>query len=169
MTTGFVALNLSIRKANYSDLDAMYHLDQRLFPPEVRFDMYTFYFHLFDPDSTVFIAETMNAFAGFVIFRPVAARVGAIVTIDVERERQGMGVGTMLMDTVDRFAVYHGFEAIVLQVAVDNRYARGFYEKRGFARKRLLKNYYKTDDAWEMRLCLSEKRVTPPEPLAVRV
>jgi len=164
----FTALNPSIRRANYADLDAMYHLDQRLFPPEVRFDMYTFYFHLFDPDSTVFIAESMGAFAGFVIFRSVTARVGAIVTIDVERERQGLGVGTRLMDAVDQFAVYRGFEAIILQVAVDNHYAMGFYEKRGFARKRLLKNYYGTNDAWEMRLSLSKKRVTRAKPLAVR-
>ncbi len=53
----------SIRKAGLGDLEAIHALDQRLFPPGIRFDMEMFYFHLIDPASKIFIAESEEVFS----------------------------------------------------------------------------------------------------------
>ncbi len=152
MTEKTVVLKPSVRKANFGDLEALHSLDNRLFPPGVCFDMGMFYFHFVDPATSIFLAEEEGALAGFVIFRCESPKVGDIVTIDVEPEFQGQGIGSKLMDIVDQMASFNGLETIVLQVSAENNLAQKFYEKHGFVTTRLLKGYYQGgEDAWEMR------------------
>jgi len=116
----------------------------------------------------IHIVEVDGDLAGFSVFQVLSAKVGVIVTIDIEPKLQGRGLGSKLMKTIERFALNRGLSAIILQVAVKNRGARKFYEKRGYAPKRLLKGYYQgSDDAWEMRLNLSGAKTLIKEPSPV--
>ncbi|VAX16579.1 hypothetical protein MNBD_NITROSPINAE04-2334 [hydrothermal vent metagenome] len=142
----------SIRKAGFGDLSAIHSLDQRLFPPGVRFDFETFYFHLVDPASTILIAEEKDFIGGFVIFERLSSKAGSIVTIDVTPELQGRGIGAKLMGAVSKIARHSGLRWIILQVSCENLGAKEFYEKQGYAVTRLLKGYYQgREDAWEMK------------------
>ena len=142
----------SIRKAGFGDLEVIHSLDQRLFPPGVRFDMEMFYFHLIDPASTIFIAEENDFIGGFVSFRHRSYKVGTIVTIDVTPELQGQGIGSRLMGAVNRVAACSGLRWIVLQVSTENLVAQKFYEKHSYVTTKLLKGYYQgRENAWEMK------------------
>lgn len=142
----------SIRKAGFGDLDTIYALDQRLFPPGICFDKEMFFYHLIDPASTILIAEENDFTGGFLIFQHRSSKAGAIVTIDIVPELQSMGIGSKLMGVANRLAERSGLWWIVLQVSTENLVARRFYEKRGYAVTRLLKGYYQgREDAWEMK------------------
>lgn len=131
-------------------------------PPGVCFDMDTFYFHLVDPFSMIFIASVDNAIAGFTIFRIDSSTSGSVVTIDVEPDMQGQGVGTKLMGAVEGAAAGRGLKAIVLQVNRENEAAQRFYEKLGYEKTRLLPGYYHGDgDAWEMKRRLKNGKLRP--------
>jgi ribosomal protein S18 acetylase RimI-like enzyme len=146
----------SIRKAGLGDLEAIHALDQRLFPPGIRFDMEMFYFHLIDPASKIFIAEDNGFIGGFLIFQRKSSKVGTIVTIDVTPELQGQKIGSKLMRAVDQLAERSGLRWIVLQVSTENLIARKFYEKQSYTVTRLLKGYYQgRENAWEMKLKLN--------------
>ncbi|HEB71170.1 MAG TPA: N-acetyltransferase [Nitrospirae bacterium] len=142
----------SIRKAGFGDLEAIHALDQRLFPPGVRFDIDLFYFHLLDPASTIFIAGEKDFIGGFVIFERLSPRTGTIVTIDVTPQLQGRGIGAKLMSAVDKLAGRYDLRWIILQVSTANLLAKEFYVKQGYVTTRLLKGYYQgREDAWEMK------------------
>lgn len=141
-----------IRKAGFDDLDVIHSLDQRLFPPGIRFDIEMFYFHLVDSASTILIAEEKDFIGGFVIFERLSPKVGIIVTIDVTPELQGRGIGAKLVGAVSKLAERSGLRWIILQVSTENLVARRFYEKQGYVVTRLLKGYYQgREDAWEMK------------------
>lgn len=145
-------VHIPIRKAGFGDLETLHCLDCRLFPPGVCFDMDTFYFHLVDPLSMIFIAAVDGVIAGFTIFRIDSAATGSVVTIDVEPGEQGRGVGSKLMGAVERAALGRGLKAIILQVNRENETAQRFYEKLGYKKTRLLPGYYHGHgDAWEMK------------------
>jgi len=147
----------TIRKAGFDDLEAIHSLDQRLFPPGVRFDMEMFYFYLIDPASTIFIAEKKDFIGGFVIFERLSSKAGTIVTIDVTPQLQGQGIGSRLMGVVNKLAVRCGLRWIILQVSTENLVASEFYIKQGYGITRLLKGYYQgREDAWEMKRKLND-------------
>lgn len=54
-------------------------------------------------------------------------------TIAVDKELRGEGVGSLLMDHIERLAVEGGAERFSLDVSARNSGARGLYERRGMS------------------------------------
>lgn len=64
----------------------------------------------------------------------------------VKRERQGKGIGTALLEFVEKWALKEGFELLLVKTSGDLTYkpydeTRGFYERRGFVRIALIDPY----------------------------
>lgn len=140
---------IAIRPAGSGDTKRMWEIDQLCFDPDIAYPIDFIYYHLLvlrDPAFCVWDGETM---VGFVLTAMEERREGSIVTIDLIDQYRRRGIGSQLIGMAERALAERGARKIVLQVAVENESAIAFYEKHGYARGRLLKNYYgKKKDAW---------------------
>lgn len=95
---------------------------------------------------------------GYVIGYASEKGVGQIDSLAVDPDFQGMGVGQKLMlATLDRFNCEHVNKAS-LEVSTANERAQRFFESLGFAKVKILKDYYALGlDAHRMEKCLSRK------------
>lgn len=77
--------------------------------------------------------------------------VGRIYSLAVVPECRGMKLAGRLMDEAIAYARSQGLEAVFLEVRTDNRPALSLYEKKGFVRHAVKKNYYPDGaDAYSM-------------------
>ena len=94
----------------------------------------------------------------------VAHRAGA--AISVGKAYWGQGVGRKAMETLIDFAKSCGLEVLQLEVRSDNAPAIALYEKVGFEKMGLYKNFMKVNglsfDAWYMNLYLKESLAVRP-------
>lgn len=140
---------ITIRPADSADTKRMWEIDQACFDPDIAYPIDFIYYHLLvlrDPAFCAWDGETM---AGFVLTEMGERREGCIVTIDLIETYRRRGLGSRLIGMAERALAERGARKMVLQVAVENESAIAFYEKQGYVRGRLLKNYYgKKKDAW---------------------
>lgn len=76
-----------------------------------------------------------------------------ILNIAVAPSVQGQGLGHVLMNDIFRLASTHQAQSIFLEVRASNLVAQSLYEKWGFVRVSVRKNYYRSleqekEDAW---------------------
>lgn len=94
----------------------------------------------------------------------VAHRAG--VAISVGKAYWNQGVGRRAMETLIDFAKDCGLEVLQLEVRSDNAPAIALYEKMGFEKMGLYKNFMKVNghsyDAWYMNLSLKDDTVIRP-------
>lgn len=138
-----------IRPAATGEAKRMWEIDQVCFDPGIAYPIDFIYYHLLvlrDPAFCAWDGETM---IGFVLTSLEKRREGCIVTIDLLEPYRRRGLGGRLIGLAERALAERGARKIVLQAAVENESAIAFYEKYGYVRGRLLKNYYgKKKDAW---------------------
>ncbi|MFZ5605410.1 MAG: ribosomal protein S18-alanine N-acetyltransferase [Pseudomonadota bacterium] len=79
----------------------------------------------------------------------VAVGESHILNICVEPDKQGLGIGRMLLRHALECAVDHGAEQAFLEVRPSNLPAIGLYESMGFVQVGLRKEYYPAGDARE--------------------
>ncbi len=88
--------------------------------------------------------------AGYACYGPTPDTVGTwdLYWIAVDRERQGQGIGTELLQAVERTLVADGGRLIVVETSSRADYAptRGFYEARGYAKTATIPGYYAPGD-----------------------
>lgn len=67
---------------------------------------------------------------------------GEITNVAVAEEFRGQGVGRKLVSAIRQWAKEHGVDRIVLEVRSSNQAAIHVYEKEGFVRLGIRKNFY---------------------------
>ena len=67
---------------------------------------------------------------------------GDITNVAVRRDRQREGIGNFLLQSLLRLAADRGITAVHLEVRAGNETAIRLYERNGFERDGLRKNYY---------------------------
>jgi ribosomal-protein-alanine N-acetyltransferase len=77
----------------------------------------------------------------------VAAGEAHVMTIAVEPEHRGRGIGTRLMLAVTRSGLDAGAEHLTLEVRDSNERALRLYERFGFRPVGMRRNYYRDGDA----------------------
>lgn len=145
------------RVARADDLEAISRIEAASFPedPWTRSMLAE---TLANADSPVFVVE--DAAAGAVGFAAVLAARGAgeadVLTIAVDPDARGRGVGRTLLRRLARAARDRGAHLLFLEVRAGNAPARALYESEGFAEIGVRPHYYRPDgeDAVVMRLDL---------------
>jgi len=61
----------------------------------------------------------------------------------VQQANQGQGIGTRLLKAIKRWARHAGYLAIQLHTQIDNDQAIGLYEKVGFRKQYIERNFYR--------------------------
>jgi ribosomal-protein-alanine N-acetyltransferase len=65
-----------------------------------------------------------------------------IATLGVARDRQGEGLGAVLLDALLAEADRRGIPEVLLEVRADNEVAQGLYRRRGFVEIGRRRRYY---------------------------
>lgn len=91
------------------------------------------------------IAEADGEVVGFIV-GDIEDTGPNIVTIDIHQDWRGKGLGTQLMEIMEKKYKDMGYTSITLQVRVNNP-ARYLYLRRGYTTQKLLSFYYQDGGA----------------------
>jgi len=135
----------TLRAAVPEDFPFLYALDQACFAPGISWSKAELQYFLRYPGNLAVVAEEAARVAGFAIAgvqRRRGARVGRLITIDVDPALRRRGIGHLLIETIEERLRTDGVAAILLEVAVDNLAAQEFYVRHGFVKTGRLPGYY---------------------------
>ena len=93
-----------------------------------------------NPFTNYFILYKNNELIGFINFDIIYDRC-ELININVINEEKGNGYGKFLMDYMINYIIKNNIVNITLEVRVDNLIAIKMYEKYGFIKKAIRKNY----------------------------
>jgi len=84
-------------------------------------------------------------------------RGNAYLTIAVKEEYRGKGIGTLLMDTGERYAKDRGVRRIELEVFGKNEVAIKLYEKRGYVIEGVKKNAISEEEGFDDIIIMTKR------------
>lgn len=146
-----------IRDYRPSDFEAMWHVDQRCFPPGISYSRMELSSFITRRHAVTLIGElpceqsrqqtgdgqmNYSRLAGFVIAHPIRQKYGRILTLDIVPEARRFGLATTLMTLCEQRLRSAGCADVYLETAVDNEAALRLYQKLGYSVLRTLPDYY---------------------------
>ncbi|HTZ48358.1 MAG TPA: N-acetyltransferase [Verrucomicrobiae bacterium] len=148
----------AIRAYEARDFAALYKLDQACFPPGISYSKWSLQYFLNLATADCLVAEEDKPFAtqgkritGFILAEknPPLAH---IITLDVAPEKRRTGLGSALIDEIEKHFRFHEVKSVLLETAVDNETGIAFWQHHGYRTEAVLKRYYLGKvDAYEMR------------------
>lgn len=147
-----------IRDARPADVDRLLALEAVCYPPGEAFTRETYAYALNGARAVNLAWEEDGAIVGFAgAFHHKRWRAGHVYTLNVAPDARRRGVASALMRECERRLRELGMATVALEVNVDNAAGIALYEKLGYRRVELLREYYSgypNNDA-----CLYEKRL----------
>ncbi|MGN8632439.1 ribosomal protein S18-alanine N-acetyltransferase [Blautia sp. HCP3S3_G3] len=128
-----------LREMVVDDLDQVMEIEQDLFAvPWTREGYFTF---LTRDDAMFLVVEEKGRILAYCGLLMVLDE-GDVTNVAVRRDRQKEGIGNFLMESLIRLADGMGVTTIHLEVRSGNETAIRLYERNGFARDGIRRNYY---------------------------
>lgn len=127
-------------------------LEQACYPPTQAYTREEYRYALTRAKALNLAYEHGGALVGFIgAFHHRSHRLGHIYTVNVHPKERSRGLGVLLMKAChDRLRAL-GMRRCVLEVNVENTNAMRLYDRCGYTRTELLKDYYTQypiNDAW---------------------
>jgi ribosomal-protein-alanine N-acetyltransferase len=147
----------SIRPATRNDLEEVMRLAAATpEAPHWQRAIYERFLWPSDPTRQIFIAENNGNIAGFAAVQTIVD-VCELESIAVDASVRRSGIGSDLLATIIEWARKGAASRVQLEVRAGNDAAIAFYERAGFARDGLRRNYYvdPPEDALLMSLPLA--------------
>ena len=135
---------ITIKQASIKDLEILYKIEKECFIKEA-FTKKQIRNLLQNSSAISLIAQTNGETAGFIIgltYPNNKARIGHVITIDIAIKHRRKGIGTRLLNGLERKFVRKGVETCYLEVRIDNVVARELYRRQGYKETKQLKHYY---------------------------
>lgn len=136
---------LNLRTAVPADYPTLYALDQACFVPGISWSKAELHYFLRYPGNISVVVEEGGRILGFAIAglqRRHGVVLGRLITIDVDPGQRRHGLGRHLMEAIEGRLREQGATAVLLEVAVDNLGAQGFYKGHGFTKTGRIPGYY---------------------------
>jgi [ribosomal protein S18]-alanine N-acetyltransferase len=138
--------DIHLRPYSPADFDRIYAIDQACYEPRIAYSRTELRQYLRFPGADCLVAEgsranSAPALIGFCITAHKDSW-GYVVTMDVLADYRRHGVGSMLLAEAERRLVGAGVRQIGLETATDNAPAIAFWQKHGYRRSGVRKNYY---------------------------
>lgn len=128
-----------LREMLIEDLEQVMEIEEDLFAvPWTKEGFFTF---LTREDAMFLVVEEQGKILGYCGLLMVLDE-GDVTNVAVRRDRQREGIGHFLMDSLIRLSAERGVRIIHLEVRESNGTALRLYERMGFVRDGLRKNYY---------------------------
>jgi [ribosomal protein S18]-alanine N-acetyltransferase len=144
-------LTMTLRDYTPADFDALYNLDRICYPRGIAYSRPDLRWFLAQPDALCVVAESDDKIAGFLISDREDV-VAHIITIDVALEHRRLGVGTLMLEEIERRLFALGVSEINLETATDNEAGTAFWQRHGYCAIGVLPGYYLgQQDAYAMQ------------------
>ncbi len=147
--------NLYLREAVEEDLPLVHLIEEEVYPVPWTFNFFRIIFHM--NEDTFLVALEEDRIIGYTVGeietmgrRDDPRKAGHVLNIAVRKEYQGRGVGTMLLDEVERRFKEKGADVAYLEVRESNENAQRVYRDRGYQYVRTAKEYYGDEDGYIM-------------------
>lgn len=145
-----------IRRITSSDLDRIIELERKCFHENIAYTPNQLKYLITKANSNCLTETIEDILRGFIIvLYKKGTEVAGIETLNVDPIFQGKGIGKKLLKAAEEDMYDYGIKKIRLEVSLYNISAINLYEKTGYRKKNILKNYYKntqygTYDAYRM-------------------
>lgn len=150
-------LGLTIRELDMKDLDTVYMIEVESYPAPWSRNFFRLMAHT-SPELflTAHMDEEIIGYTvGEVDTRPSGRRLGHVMNLAVKEAYRNRGVGSALMDELERRFVEMGAKAAYLEVRESNATAQRLYSDRGYSFFRKARGYYGDEDGYVMTKALS--------------
>lgn len=137
-----------LRKARASDAIALFDLSKECFPFEF-YSLQDIEYEIASDASVFYVAETSDSVVvGFSVSHYIIDEL-ELLQIGISEQYRNLGVGHKLLSSLFSWGKLNSIRAVYLELRSQNIKALNFYEKNGFAKLYLRRNYYKNpiDDA----------------------
>ncbi|MFX0162505.1 MAG: ribosomal protein S18-alanine N-acetyltransferase [Candidatus Hodarchaeota archaeon] len=148
-----------IRPVIYNDLKKIFEIELSVFKKDAYpFSFLSLLYYL--NRATFFIAvdnKNEDEVYGYIVANvSLKKRLGHILSFAVKPSSQRKGVGTALLKKLETILKRLNMQEIILEVRLSNVGAISLYEREGFKRKAISKNYYEDgEDALVMKKQIS--------------
>ena len=144
-------MSVTIRQYDAHDFSALHKLDQSCFPPGIAYSKNMLRYFLAQAEAECLVAEDGKKIVGFLISEENPP-LGHIITLDVAESHRRQGIATMLLHESEAHLAFRGVRTVLLETAISNEAGIAFWERHGYRREAVRKNYYPGHlDAYEMR------------------
>lgn len=145
-------MTLKIREVKEDELETVYKLEREIYDTPWS---WSFFKLMAGTVKDLFLVATKNnELIGYTVAelesRNEAGKTGHIMNIAVKKGYRKKGIGTQLMDEIERRLKEKGATDIYLEVKVSNRDAIRLYESRGYLIRSEIKDYYEDENAFVM-------------------
>ncbi len=157
------SMTVSLRAYAPGDFEQLYEIDQACYEPRIAYSRTELRRYLLFPGADCVVAETQQGDAaprmiGFCITAHRAVW-GHIITMDVLAEHRRQGIGSQLLAEAERRLAAAGVREIGLETATSNSVAIAFWQRHGYRKTGVQKNYYPGGrDAFSMAKRLIDAR-----------
>ena len=127
------------------DLQAIVELDAACFDPPFRFSQQSMRLFVEAENAWATVAESSGEIAGFCIIhreRAATMDLGYVITIDVAEKSRRRGIGERMLADGEAWVHAFGGTGIMLHAFVKNAGALRFYERIGYRRIAVQRDFY---------------------------
>jgi len=133
---------LSIRPARAADLDSLVALEEGVFDYD-RISRRQYRRHLASARALLRVAvENSELLGSGMVFLRAGTRVARLYSLASAPVARGRGVGARLLAALEQAARVRGYTCMRLEVRTDNAAAIALYERHGYRRFAVRRNYY---------------------------
>lgn len=135
-----------VRRARLDDVEALHALEQRF--PTDRISRASFRHLIRRAHADVLVCDGADGICGnaVVLYRR-RSRTARLYSIVVDRNYQGRGLGSLLLDAAERAGARRGCGRLVLEVRPRNAAARALYRRRGYTEAAVFADFYEDGGA----------------------
>lgn len=142
---------VAIRQYEARDFSALHKLDQTCFLPGISYSKFSLQYFLGLPAADCLVAEDGKTIAGFILAE-TNPPLAHIITLDVGPAYRRAGLGTRLLEEMEKHFRFKEVRSVLLETAVDNESGIAFWQHHGYRTEAVSKRYYLGRvDAYEMR------------------
>lgn len=149
---------ITIEQATLSDLDAILEIENQCFDSD-QFSKAQFVYLITNSKGVFYLIKAAGrAVAYLSLLTHARNRYLRVYSIAVHPEGRGKKLAWFLLDKAIGYARLHQLKAITLEVKVSNVPAISLYEKIGFVKVSVKRNYYHDgSDAYYMKLLIKRE------------
>jgi ribosomal-protein-alanine N-acetyltransferase len=155
-------MDLKLRKITRTDLEVVHKIESITYPAPWSLNFFKFLYHT---NTDLFLVVTFeNKILGYIIgkveyqkSKQYSTKTGHVMNVTVTLSNRKLGIGTTLMEELERRFVEKGVCVAYLEVRESNKLAQEFYSNRGYVIVDKIKKYYGKEDGFVMVKTLLDK------------
>lgn len=140
-------MEFTLRDYRPGDFEVLWHIDQQCFAPGIAYSKRELAIYIRRRGAFTLVAEMAQTpdrsapIAGFIVAE-ASRGTGHIISIDVLPDSRRLGLGSKLLRAAEDRLRSLACRSVILETAVDNSSALGFYKRHEYAVLKVSPRYY---------------------------